>query len=438
MCYHAGLEDFKWPVKRPEACENTVKFLQKLMTDLLINSGSWLDVDVPDFAFVPRGAAGRVSTCVYEFMLPAPVYRAGVRPDSVGLPPLKTLAFDIAVLRSGTGAPNRAIVPATDRVITISNMLLYGEHRCCVVFALCPPGAELVPSLSSQWGAVSVRCFPTEGDMLLAWQRFVHDEVDPDVITGFDICGHDLRFMLERYRVLKLGVLDLSRSHDVSKLAIQAVTNYRKEWVRSQSRMSAISNQVSFKAKGVRGRLVLDVLRPLLVTQKLSYFTLTEACSVLLKFHKETLDQACMDGLLSGHRPAGVVRAALYCLADADAAVRVSNVVQAIPDAFELARVTGLSYTQVSYQAQMIRTLSLLLRSCRQHGYVLAGPHIPANLENGPFLYHPNNVRTRYTLLGVAWSCCVVLLSWVEHLVVLRAGHAAHRSLPVLIACCGV
>ena len=55
--------------------------------------------------------------------------------------------------------------------------------------------------------------------------------------------------------------------------------------------MSAVSNQACFRAKGVRGRLVVDVLRPLLTGHKLSYFTLTEACSVLLNTHVETLTQ---------------------------------------------------------------------------------------------------------------------------------------------------
>jgi hypothetical protein len=50
-------------------------------------------------------------------------------------------------------------------------------------------------------------------------------EVDPDILAGFDIVGRDLRLLLDRFRVLKLGPLRLGRT--AQEYTVTASTNYR-------------------------------------------------------------------------------------------------------------------------------------------------------------------------------------------------------------------
>ena len=61
---------------------------------------------------------------------------------------------------------------------------------------------------------------------------------------------------------------------------------------------------------------------------------------------------------------------------------------------------------QVLYLAQMVRTLSLLVRGCRLHGFVLGGALESANLENGPFLLPPDKPRL--------YHCPVVILDFAS------------------------
>ena len=51
---------------------------------------------------------------------------------------------------------------------------------------------------------------------------------------------------------------------------------------------------------------------------------------------------------------------------------RLATVVEVI----ELARATGLTCPQVLYNAQMIRTHSLLLRNCQRLGYLFPGRQV--------------------------------------------------------------
>jgi DNA polymerase delta subunit 1 len=47
-----------------------------------------------------------------------------------------------------------------------------------------------------------VMSFKKEDAMLLAWRTFV-EEVDPDVVIGYNIAGFDLPYLLDRARALK-------------------------------------------------------------------------------------------------------------------------------------------------------------------------------------------------------------------------------------------
>lgn len=198
-------------------------------------------------------------------------------------------------------------------------------------------------------------------------------------------------------------------------MRIREVTTYSKNWVRQQRRMTATSNQQCFRAVGLSGRLVVDVLRPILTGHTLSFFSLDEACAVLLHTPKERLPQTALDALWRGHPvpdldavgdaggdrasdPAALAdqrkRVLLYLLCDALYALRLARALQIVPNAVEMARVTGLSFDAVLYRGQMQRTWSMLLKAARERGYVVGGPTTPATLDDGPFLLHPIENKT--------------------------------------------
>ena len=48
-----------------------------------------------------------------------------------------------------------------------------------------------------------VQSFEDEKDMLMAWHKFFM-EVDPDIVTGYNIAQFDIHYLLERAFVLKV------------------------------------------------------------------------------------------------------------------------------------------------------------------------------------------------------------------------------------------
>lgn len=73
----------------------------------------------------------------------------------------------------------------------------------------------------------------------------------------------------------------------------------------------------------------------------------------------------------------------LVCgIQDALWGLRLTNGLQVLPNTIEMARVTGLAANEVLYFGQMARTWSMLLSRARAAGYVVGGPHTPANQES--------------------------------------------------------
>mgnify|MGYP005872847369 CR=1 FL=1 len=50
---------------------------------------------------------------------------------------------------------------------------------------------------------VDVRCFKTEKELLKAWKEFVL-EVDPDILTGYNIVNFDIPYIFDRAKALKV------------------------------------------------------------------------------------------------------------------------------------------------------------------------------------------------------------------------------------------
>ncbi|GIL43515.1 hypothetical protein Vafri_1224, partial [Volvox africanus] len=87
-------------------------------------------------------------------------------------------------------------------------------------------------------------------------------------------------------------------------------------------------------------------------------------------------------------------RIASYILRRVDVVVRLTSQLATLPEAFEMARVTGLTIPQVMYNAQMIRTWSLLHRYAHRQNYIIGGRQEAGNLIESPFLMHPIENRT--------------------------------------------
>jgi DNA polymerase delta subunit 1 len=109
------------------------------------------------------------------------------------LAPLRILSFDIEC------AGRKGIFPEAnvDPVIQIANVVTrYGEDKPFVRNVFC---MDTVSSIV----ATQIFSFSNEGEMLMKWRDFL-EEVDPDVIIGYNTSNFDFPYLLDRAKHLKL------------------------------------------------------------------------------------------------------------------------------------------------------------------------------------------------------------------------------------------
>lgn len=254
-------------------------------------------------------------------------------------------------------------------------------------------------------GAMVVQC-TSEAELLLTWLEYFRG-IDPDVIALFQV-KDTLEAIGQRFSALGLhkGALHISRyaGPHSTPLAVKRVTMYSAAWVRSQSRMSSTSNQETFKAD-IDGRAVVDVLRQALSSCNLASFSLVDLVQSLLGETMEVLGAhrlAALSGIgvhsdtkntsvgfSGGDFKPNPMRVARYTLRRVAAVKGLLRRLATIPETIEMARATGLTLGQVMWNAQMIRTWSLLLRVGQREGVI-----IPARPETSPltehtFILHP-------------------------------------------------
>jgi DNA polymerase delta subunit 1 len=123
----------------------------------------------------------------------------------------KVISFDLECFTDSDRFTN---AKQGDPIIVIGNCLMTIRDGKCVskrhlLFCLDDfkrdpndPYKDLDPTT-----ILEVFCFKTERDMLLSWKRMIFDELDPDIITGWNIYLFDLPYIWDRAKML-LGPQD--------------------------------------------------------------------------------------------------------------------------------------------------------------------------------------------------------------------------------------
>src|SRR5438067_174376 len=144
---------------------------------------SWVEVPSTQYKMIPH--KDRHSNCQIEAEVH---FRDLIAHPSDGewakMAPLRILSFDIEC------AGRKGIFPEAnvDPVIQIANVVTrYGEDKPFVRNVFCM-------DTCSQIVATQIFEFDSEDKMLLKWRDFV-EEVDPDVIIGYNIANFDFPYL---------------------------------------------------------------------------------------------------------------------------------------------------------------------------------------------------------------------------------------------------
>ena len=157
-----------------------------------------------------------------------------------------------------------------------------------------------------------VLSFKKEKDMLEKWRDFV-EEVDPDVVIGYNISQFDLPYLIDRAKALK--AVDFPYLGRLSRV---------KSEVREAHFSSKAYGTRDSKETSMDGRLQLDLLQVMQRDYKLRSYSLNSVCAHFLGEQKEDVHHSIITDLQNG-TPESRRRLAVYCLKVRIVALTISS-----------------------------------------------------------------------------------------------------------------
>ncbi|PNS19261.1 DNA polymerase delta catalytic subunit [Sphaceloma murrayae] len=326
---------------------DSIQYVLRFMIDTSMAGMSWVEVPAGKYHMIPQ--RDRHSNCQIEAYVH---YRDLIAHPSDGeylkMAPLRVLSFDIEC----AGRKGIFPEPNIDPVIQIANVVTrYGEEKPFVRNVFCLDTCSLI---------VNTQIFEhdREEKMLMAWRDFV-EEVDPDVIIGYNISNFDFPYLLDRAKHLKVGKFPfLSRLKNVQSHAKD--TNFSSKQMGNRDTKSTNTN----------GRLQLDLLQLIQRDYQLRSYTLNSVCAHFLGEQKEDVHHTIITELFNG-TPESRRRLAVYCLKDAYLPQRLMDKLMCLVNYTEMARVTGVPFNYLLSRGQQVKFISQLFRKALEQQLVI-------------------------------------------------------------------
>ncbi|KAN0088533.1 DNA polymerase family B domain containing protein [Tylopilus felleus] len=327
--------------------ESNIPYILRFMIDTKVVGMNWIEIPAGRYKLLSEEA--KRSTCQIELNVRWDAFISyPPEGDWQKIAPLRILSFDIEC------AGRKGIFPEanTDPVIQIANMVTrQGDTQPFIrnVFTL---------NTCSHIVGSQVLSFDDEVKLLHAWRDFV-EQVDPDVIIGYNIANFDWPYLIDRARHLKAP-----KFHYLGRL------KGIKSQVKDTHFSSKAYGQRDSKETVLDGRLQLDVLQFMQREHKLRSYTLNSVCAQFLGEQKEDVHHSVITELQNGG-PESRRRLAVYCLKDAYLPQRLLDKLMCFVNYTEMARVTGVPFNFLLSRGQSIKVLSQLFRRANDVGYIV-------------------------------------------------------------------
>lgn len=334
-----GFEERSYPT-----FESNLAFILRFMIDRGIVGCGWVSIDVGKYKIAPLD-----SRCQIEVLARAEdVNFLPVDGSYSKLAPLRILSFDIEC----AGPKGQFPDPKRDPVIQIANLVTtQGDKNAFIKNVMMTKNSTAI-------GGVEILSFTKEKAMLLAWSKFIQ-QVDPDIIIGYNTANFDFPYLINRAKTLKIpDFLELGRNRGVLS-RLRDATFSSKAYGKRESKETSID-----------GRVQLDLLQVIQRDHKLSSYTLNNVSAHFLGEQKEDVHHTMIPVLYDG-TDSDRARLARYCFKDAYLPQRLLDKLMILYNFVEMSRVTGVPMDYLTSRGQQIKVVSQLYRKANKEDLLI-------------------------------------------------------------------
>lgn len=211
-----------------------------------------------------------------------------------------------------------------------------------------------------QTNGTECESFDTEREMLERLGRYLR-ELDPDIVTGWNIFGFDLEYLYTRAVVTGAG----PDAHMWGRL--RGVPN---ELVVKHLASNALGSN-DLKMVPMIGRYVFDMFQDIKREHKLESYSLNNVSKEFLKDQKIDMPVKEMFARFREGDADKLGEVADYCIKDTELPHRISEKLCLIQNLIEMAKATWVPLSYLSERGQQIKVFSQLARKARELGFMI-------------------------------------------------------------------
>ena len=265
--------------------------------------------------------------------------------DRDDIAPLKVMSFDIECYSKDGNFPSPQKAEDVIFQIGMTTRVFGSEEttrRC-----LC----------LKQTDAADCESFKTEKALLQRFEQYI-TEIDPDIVTGWNIFGFDLEFLLVR----------------------STLNNLAPTWGRfKDSPVELVTKNLSSSALGdnmlkmvpMRGRYVFDFFQDVKREHKLESYSLNSVSKHFLKEQKHDMPVREIFGRYAEGDPKKLGEVAEYCIQDTILPHNLLKKLCQIQNQIEMAKACWVPLAFLSERGQQIKVFSQMAYKARELGFII-------------------------------------------------------------------
>jgi DNA polymerase delta subunit 1 len=209
-----------------------------------------------------------------------------------------------------------------------------------------------------QTAGPDVESFATEKELLAAFQKYLI-KIDPDIITGWNIFGFDLEFLIIRATI-----------HCGLRPVWGRIRGEVAELVEKNLSSSALGNN-ELKMVPMKGRYVFDLFQDVKREHKLESYSLNNVSKHFLKDQKNDMPVKEIFRRYKDGDPTELGEVAEYCIKDTELPHALMEKLCQIQNVVEMAKACWVPLAFLSERGQQIKVFSQMAKKARELNFII-------------------------------------------------------------------
>ena len=205
-----------------------------------------------------------------------------------------------------------------------------------------------------------IKSYETEREMLMAFKEYLMEK-DIDIITGWNIFGFDLEYIMKRAVMTNCD----QTFYEMSKMK-----NHSCELVYKKLSSSALGDN-ALKILPMPGRFIFDLFHEVKKGYKLDSYKLDNVSKLYLGDNKIDMPPKEMFARFVEEDPIKLREVAEYCVKDTLLPHRLLSKLSILVNLLEMAKATWVPLCYLVERGQQIKVFSLLTKKAREMGFMI-------------------------------------------------------------------